>query len=159
MRSLPVPGPLPRLLSAAGRARPADVIAELIRSHWANVRVDEAEIAPTHEPNGRLAVVHACIHLDVLLPVDVMVELIRVYEPAPAPRADRVLARLWSGHSYQNGSYAYETTIPGEEIGEPGRLMIRISPAGQHGLATVLAPVTGAVAQIVAGDRLQTASG
>ena len=146
MLSLPHLRTVPRISSGFGRSTPRDAVASLVVARWPDVRIDEADVARTHEPDSALAVIQARVHLAAaLLPADVVVELLRVHEPHPAPRAERVIARLWSAYSYHNGSYAFESTFPEDELLEPGRLMVRVSPAGSLALTTVLTPVTAPV--------------
>ena len=159
MVSLPHLRTVSQLSRGFGRSTPRDAITSLVMARWSDVRIGEAEVTPTHEPDGAPGVVHACIHLGPLLPVDVVVELVRICEACPAPRADQVVARLWSGHSYENGSYAFESALPEEALHEPGRLAVRVSPAAGLGLTAVLVPVIAPVLRLDTPSSMETADG
>lgn len=146
MLSQPTAPLIPQQSTLVDRPAPSDMAIALVAANWSKVRVGNAEITPCHEPDGGRAVVHARVHLGELLPPDVEVDLIRQHEPMPAARADRALARLWSGHSYHNDSYDFEASVPADELREGGHLAIRVTPASQLALSSVLAPVTIPVA-------------
>lgn len=141
MITLQTSPPLFRRATDRRRVPPPDVVVQLVKANWTDVRLGEIRITPTHEPDRTRTVVHACVVLGPLLPADVLVELIRLHEPGPAPKAELVVAQLFSGHSYQNGSFAFEATIADEEPCDRGHLAIRVTAAIKLGLSSVLAPV------------------
>lgn len=130
---------------AANASAPSDIVIGLVAANWPKVHVGKADIALRDEPDGERGVVHACVELGELLPVDVDVELIHQHGPMPTSVADRTLARMWSEHSYQNDSYDFEATVPAAELREAGHLAIRVTPASRLALSSLLAPVTAPV--------------
>ncbi|HET7584745.1 MAG TPA: hypothetical protein VFK13_07555 [Gemmatimonadaceae bacterium] len=109
----------------------------VLAAAWPEIRVIGIHVCPAHHDRAHNRRVHACVHLGRLLPVDVRVEVL----PGDAAADDARGHRMFSIHSYHNGSYLFEATLPADELmGEDG-LVVRVSPRAQLRTTAAPAPV------------------
>ena len=108
-------------------ARPA-ALDDLFRRTWDRVRVEHLLVRRV----GGLSddrLVHACVQLGTLLPLDIVVELLAegpdgdTLARADAPR------RMHTDHPLYNGSFAYEARVPGQAVLRARRIRVRVRPA------------------------------
>lgn len=105
-----------------------DSLDDLFRLTWERVRVEHVLLRPVGGLSGD-RVVHACVQLGALLPLDIVVELLAegpdgdVLARADAPR------RMHTDHPLYNGSFAYEARVPGAALARARRLVVRVRPA------------------------------
>lgn len=135
------PSPSLQLLPRPKGTAPLEIAGTWLVAAWPRVRVRDIDAAVTHgcgEPRG---VVHACVDLGVLLPLDVVVELVRLDDVLAGSPRGRVVTRLWSSHSYQNGGFAFDATVAASELRNTQHLAVRVSPSTTVGPAVDAVPV------------------
>ena len=93
---------------------------------WEQVRVERVELYRAVPPSS-LGRVQVCLFLGRLLPVDVEAELVIEIDGGAAPPAT-VRERLWSSHSYQNGSYLFEAHVADERLAAARHLHVHVRP-------------------------------
>lgn len=111
---------------------------------WPRVRIDNVVTQLADHPGEHAANVRADVDLGSLLPADVKVELAT---GEPSPDEQRMTpSRLWSTHSYHNGRYAFETSVPAGVLESAGGCVVRVSPAAGAGDNVAVDPAVAAVA-------------
>ena len=111
---------------------------------WDRVHVERIEMERA-EPPAVLACVRVDLFLGRLLPVDVDVEL-DIESDAESALPEMTPERMWSAHSYQNGSYLFEAHVPDARLacarhvsvnvhprdrGHAGRSLVKITPSSE----------------------------
>jgi hypothetical protein len=92
---------------------------------WRAVRVSGIDTRRAAEGGG-MQVVHARVHLGVLLPLDVVVEL----ECTCAARdAEPSRWRMWSDHPQGGGNFVFEARLPETALTASEMLSVRVCPA------------------------------
>jgi hypothetical protein len=133
--------PALELLPRPKGTAPLDAAATWLVAAWPQVRVRDVDAAMTHGCGAPVGIVHACVDLGVLLPLDVVVELVGLDDVRAGSPRGRVLARLWSSHSYQNGGFAFDAMVPAQKLRKPRHLAVRVTPATTIGPAVNVPPV------------------
>ncbi len=120
---------------------------------WPHVHIDNVETqladhpgehAAADRPDEHAANVRADVDLGGLLPADVRVELA---PGEPSPDDQRMTpSRLWSTHSYHNGRYAFEASVPAGVLERAGGCVVTVSPAAGVGDSVAVDPAVAAVA-------------
>ena len=113
-----------------------------VRAAWAGVRVESADYA---ERDGAV-VARAWVRLGALAPADVVVELMT---------RSRGTCPMWCEQSYQNGSFAYTTSMAcaaDDTRDAPETWAVRVTPAPPWAGVPGLPPVVGGVARVTSGS-------
>ena len=132
---------LPGTAGTSFRLSPPPVELRLLEC-WPHVRIDNV-VTQLADPGEHATNVRADVDLGRLLPADVRVEL-----AAGEPWRDEhrmTPSRLWSTHSYHNGRYAFEASVPADVLERAGGCVVKVYPAGV-GDDVAVGPAVAAVA-------------
>ena len=136
---------VPGTAAPSVRLPPPPVELRLLE-HWPHVRIDCVATQLADHSGEHAAIVRADIDLGSLLPADVRVEL-AAGEPSPGEHR-MTPSRLWSTHSYHNGRYAFEASVPAGVLGRAAGCVVRVSPAAGVSDNVAVDPAVAAVAPL-----------
>lgn len=135
----------PGTVAPSFRLSPPPVELRLLE-YWPDVRIDCVVTQLADHRGEHAAIVRADIDLGSLLPADVKVEL-SAGEPSPDEQL-MTPSRLWSTHSYHNGRYAFEASVPAGVLDRSGGCVVRVSPAAGVSENVAVDPAVAAVAPL-----------